>query len=120
MWPAAANRRHTDQAGSAGGTAESLALAAPCLRRLCARGDTLNGEQGIQMPVQSRVADLVSYLEDTQGSYGLWEYQPKPEASRWITYDILYSLSQLDEERDWISTEPRTKYKSYPRKPKRY
>lgn len=67
-----------------------------------------------------RVADIVSYLEDTQGFYGLWEYQPKPEASRWITYDILYSLSQLDEERDWISTEPRTKYKSYPRKPKRY
>jgi len=67
-----------------------------------------------------RIANMVEYLESVKGSYGLWEYQPKPEASRWITFDILHSLSHLDEEGEWISTEPRTKYKSYPRKPRRY
>ncbi len=69
-----------------------------------------------------RIADMIKYLEENQGKYGLWEYQPKSEASRWITYDLLYSLSQIDKEgmSDWISTEPRTKYKAYPRARKRY
>ncbi|MFX1323533.1 MAG: prenyltransferase/squalene oxidase repeat-containing protein [Promethearchaeota archaeon] len=67
-----------------------------------------------------RILSIVKYLEDSKGSYGLWDYQPKPEATRWVTYDILHSLSHLDEEGDWMSIEPRTKYKSYPRKPRRY
>ncbi len=73
-------------------------------------------------PSDPRVADLITYLKEIQGSYGLWEYQPKPEATRWITYDILFSLSKLDEKTtdEWISTQPRTKYKAYPRTRRRY
>ena len=67
-----------------------------------------------------RVADLIEYLKQTQGAYGLWEYLPKPQASRWITFDILRSLSKIDKTGDWISRQPRTKYASYPKKPKRY
>ncbi|NHJ48359.1 MAG: hypothetical protein FK733_11300 [Asgard group archaeon] len=67
-----------------------------------------------------RVSDLVKYLKEIQGSYGLWEYMNNPIASRWITYDILQSLSKIDETSDWISTEPRTIYRSYPRKPRRF
>ena len=67
-----------------------------------------------------RVEGIVNFLRESQGSYGLWEYQLKPEASRWVTFDILRSLMKIDETSEWISTEPRTKYKSYPRKPARY
>jgi hypothetical protein len=67
-----------------------------------------------------RVADLVKYLKSVQGSYGLWEYIPNPQASRWISFDILRSLSKIDETGEWISTQPRTKYKSYPQKPRRF
>lgn len=67
-----------------------------------------------------QVADLVKYLREIQGSYGLWEYLPNPQATRWVTYDLLQSLSRLDGTSEWFSTEPRTKYRSYPRKPKRY
>ncbi|MFW9924584.1 MAG: prenyltransferase/squalene oxidase repeat-containing protein [Candidatus Thorarchaeota archaeon] len=68
----------------------------------------------------TRVKDLVNYIKESQGSYGIWEYLPNPKGSKWVTYDILRSLSKLDETGDWISTQPRTRYKSYPRKPKRF
>ncbi|NPE07857.1 MAG: terpene cyclase/mutase family protein [Asgard group archaeon] len=67
-----------------------------------------------------RVANMVKYLQEVQGTYGLWDYIPNPQATRWVTFDILRSLSHLDESGDWISTEPRTKYKSYPRAPRRF
>lgn len=68
----------------------------------------------------SRVAKIVKYLQEIQSSFGLWEYQPNPQVTRWISFDILRSLLKLDESGDWISTEPRTKYKSYLRKPRRF
>jgi len=67
-----------------------------------------------------RVADLVSYIRSHQGSYGVWEYLPKPQASRWVTFDILRSLSRLGEDTDWTPSEPRTPFQPYPRKRKRY
>ncbi len=67
-----------------------------------------------------RVADLINYFRKTQGPFGLWEYQSKPQASRWVTFDILRSLSRIDKTGEWISTQPRTRYKSYPKKTKRY
>jgi hypothetical protein len=68
----------------------------------------------------SRVAELVNYVKELQGPYGLWEYQPKPQASRWITYDILNSLTRIARESDWISLEPRTPFRPYQEKKKRY
>ena len=66
-----------------------------------------------------RVSDLVKFIQGLQSEYGLWEYQ-KPQASRWVTFDLLRSLSRLDIEGDWVSLEPRTPFEGYPRIQKRY
>lgn len=67
-----------------------------------------------------RVADLVSFVLDLQGPYGLWEYGPKPQVSRWVTFDLLRTLSRLDDEGDWLSLEPRTPFRPYPTRQRRY
>jgi hypothetical protein len=67
-----------------------------------------------------RVRDLVEHVWELQGVYGLWEYTPKPRASRWVTYDILRSLKNLKEESDWTPLEPSTSFQAYPRRRKRY
>jgi hypothetical protein len=67
-----------------------------------------------------RVADLVQFVRDQQGPFGLWEYRDRPQVSRWLSFDLLRSLSRLDESSDWISMEPRTPFAPYPRRPKRY
>jgi hypothetical protein len=67
-----------------------------------------------------RIAENVKFVKDLQGSYGLWEYTRHPEVSRWITFDILRSLSKLDQKTDWFTMEPRTPFQAYPKKPKRF
>ena len=67
-----------------------------------------------------RVAGLVDFLRKQQGAYGLWEYLPKAQASRWLTFDLLRSLSRLDASGDWLSAEPRTPFTGYPRAPRRH
>jgi hypothetical protein len=67
-----------------------------------------------------RVADLVEFVNQLQGPYGLWEYTPHPRASRWVTFDLLRSLSRIDETVDWISLEPRTPFRPYPKRERRY
>jgi hypothetical protein len=67
-----------------------------------------------------RVADNIKFVKELQGPYGLWEYKRHPEVSRWVTFDLLRSLSRLDEETDWLSMEPRTPFQPYPRKPHRF
>ena len=67
-----------------------------------------------------RVASNVKFVKELQGPYGLWEYQRYPEVSRWVTFDLLRSLSRLDEETDWLSMEPRTPFQPYPKKPCRF
>lgn len=68
----------------------------------------------------SRVAEIVEFIQELQGPYGLWEYIPHPEASRWVTFDLLRSFSRLDSSVDWISLEPRTPFRAYPKKEKRF
>jgi hypothetical protein len=67
-----------------------------------------------------RVADNVKFVKELRGPYGLWEYKRHPEVSRWITFDLLRSLSRLDDETDWLSMEPRTPFQPYPKKPRRF
>jgi hypothetical protein len=67
-----------------------------------------------------RILEIINYLRKIQGEYGLWEYKNDPKATRWITYDILRSLSCLDDSSNWISLEPQTPFEAYPRKEKRY
>jgi hypothetical protein len=67
-----------------------------------------------------RIVEQIKFVKDLQGPYGLWEFSSNPEASRWITFDLLRSLSRLEGETDWISTEPRTPFQAYPKKIKRF
>lgn len=67
-----------------------------------------------------RVDELMKFIQELQGPYGLWEYTPRPEASRWITFDLLRSLSHLDNSTDWLSLEPRTPFRAYPKKKERF
>jgi hypothetical protein len=66
-----------------------------------------------------RVAELAAFVKELQGPYGLWDVEA-PQASRWVTFDLLRSLSRLDETGEWISREPRTPFQPYPAKPQRY
>jgi hypothetical protein len=68
----------------------------------------------------ARVADLVSFVESLRGPYGMWEYTPRPQCSRWLTFLTLQSLRKLDQDTDWVSFEPRTPFKPYPVRPKRF
>ncbi len=67
-----------------------------------------------------RVGDLVDHVKGIQGPYGIWEYTEKPQASRWVTYDLLRSLSGLDADAEWVSLEPKTPFQPYPRRRKRF
>jgi len=67
-----------------------------------------------------RVAELVASVEGLQGPHGLWEYPARPQATRWVTFDLLRSLSRLDASGDWVSVEPRTPFQAYPKRARRY
>jgi hypothetical protein len=67
-----------------------------------------------------RISKLVTFAMNEQGPYGLWEYYPRPQASRWVSFDVLRSLSNLDPVSDWLSLEPRTPFQPYPIRDKRY
>lgn len=67
-----------------------------------------------------RIAIMVDFVRGLQGPYGLWDYAPQPEAARWVSFDLLRSLSRIDEETDWFSVEPRTPFQPYPKRPRRY
>jgi hypothetical protein len=67
-----------------------------------------------------RISELVDFMIDVRGSYGLWEYTPHPEASRWVTFDLLRSLSRLDDSMGWLSLEPRMPFRAYLKKQKRF
>jgi hypothetical protein len=68
----------------------------------------------------ARVDELVRAVDDMRGPRGLWDYPAHPQVSRWLTFDLLRSLSRLDESGDWFSLEPRTPFQAYPKRPRRY
>jgi hypothetical protein len=70
-------------------------------------------------PEDERVAGLIAFIRAERGPFGLWEYLPRPQISRWLTFDLLSSLSRLHPESDWIGSEPRTPFQAYPRGPRR-
>jgi hypothetical protein len=67
-----------------------------------------------------RVADLTDFIQKEKGSFGLWEYLPQPQISRWLTFDLLRSLSRLLAVAGWLGQEPRTPFQAYPRRPHRF
>ena len=67
-----------------------------------------------------RVAALANYVRSLQGPYGQWEYVSQPQVSRWLTFDLLRSLSRLGVEDNWSSVEPQTKFQPYHRRQSRF
>lgn len=67
-----------------------------------------------------RISNIIDFIFKNRNEYGLWEYIPHSQASRWITFDLLRSLSHLDSSSDWVSFEPRTPFKAYPQGYKRF
>lgn len=67
-----------------------------------------------------RISDLIEFVKAEQGKYGLWENPRYPQVTRWLTYDLLRSLSKIQANKDWISFEPRTPFKAYFEKIKRF
>lgn len=67
-----------------------------------------------------RIYDLVEFIKSEQGIYGLWEHLKHPQATRWLTFDLLRSLSHINNNVEWISEEPVTPFQAYPKKLKRY
>jgi hypothetical protein len=59
-----------------------------------------------------RVSDLARFLLALRGPGGLWEHPTRPELSRWLTFDLLASLKQL-EHGDWVGTAPRLPFRAY-------
>jgi len=66
-----------------------------------------------------RVADMLGFLLSLQGEYGLWEFRERPQISRWLTFDLLRSMGRL-ETGDWVGSEPRTPFRPYPQRERRY
>ncbi|MFW9818190.1 MAG: hypothetical protein ACFFE5_01165 [Candidatus Thorarchaeota archaeon] len=67
-----------------------------------------------------RIFDLIEFIKSEQGQYGLWECIKNPQATRWLTFDLLRSLLNLEKNVDWISLEPRTPFQAYHKKIKRF
>jgi hypothetical protein len=67
-----------------------------------------------------RVADLAAFVRTLQGPYGLWDYAARPQASRWVTFDLTRSFTRLGESGDWQSAEPRTPFQAYPSRRQRF
>jgi hypothetical protein len=67
-----------------------------------------------------RVRNLVEFITDLRGPYGLWEYSPHPHISRWISFDLLRSLNHLDDGKGWIGFEPQTPFTPYLKQKRRF
>lgn len=69
-----------------------------------------------------RVRDLAAFVRGLQGTYGLWEYHRRPQVSRWLTFDLLRSLTRLEAAQpgEWQSSEPRTPFHTYGKRQKRF
>jgi hypothetical protein len=71
-----------------------------------------------------RVSRLVQFVRESQGAHGLWEYLSRPQATRWVTFDLLRSLSRLTGERaassEWLAWEPRTPFRAYAHRTRRF
>jgi len=71
-------------------------------------------------PEDDRIAEVVRFVSRLRKPSGLWDYPSKPQAARWVSFDLLVSLTALQKEGDWLSAEPRTPFRPYPKRRKRY
>jgi hypothetical protein len=80
---------------------------------------TLCSQVGVSLE-DERLKSLVEFIREMQGEYGLWDYANRPQVRRWLTFDLLRSLSGLNIAGDWLSLEPRTPFQAYLRRRKRF
>ena len=66
-----------------------------------------------------RVQELMDFVLKGRNQYGLWEYT-RPQASKWVTYDLLRTLGEVGVENDWVGMEPRTPFQAYSKRRKRF
>ncbi len=66
-----------------------------------------------------RVGDLVEFLLGLRGENGLWQHPTYPELARWLTFDLLMNLRRL-KRGDWVGLSPRTAFRAYPKRRRRY
>ena len=67
-----------------------------------------------------RVEELSQFVIDQRGENGLWGYNSKHQASKWVTYDLLRTLNDLGKDANWTGSEPRTPFQPYPVRRKRF
>lgn len=67
----------------------------------------------------ARVTELVSFLTELRGPFGLWEHPKHAELSRALTLEILLGLRRL-ETGDWIGVAPRVPFRAYPKQRRRF
>jgi hypothetical protein len=67
----------------------------------------------------ARVGDLVEFLLGLRGENGLWQHPTCPELARWLTFDLLLNLRRL-KGGDWVGLAPRTTFRAYPKRRRRY
>lgn len=67
-----------------------------------------------------RVKALTQFVESLKGKNELWNCTLHPQANRWLTYDLIKSLKELQNEIEWISYEPSTPFQEYSKKLKRF
>ena len=70
-------------------------------------------------PEDRRVRELVAFLEERRGPYGLWEHPVHPQLSRWLTFDLESSLRRLAGG-DWIGDETPSTFTPYRTGRRRY
>jgi len=67
-----------------------------------------------------RISDFIEFIKSEQGEFGLWDYIAHPKVTRWLTFDLLRSLTLINENVEWISSEPHTPFQAYLKKIKRF
>lgn len=67
-----------------------------------------------------RISDIADFLLNLRNRQGIWEYPTRPHISRWVTFDLLRSISRIEINVDWIDSEPRTPFQPYPKRIRRY
>jgi hypothetical protein len=67
-----------------------------------------------------RISNLIDFIKIEQGEYGLWENLLYPQITRWLTFDLLRSLLKIEDSQEWISFEPKTPFRAYSEKIKRF
>jgi hypothetical protein len=67
-----------------------------------------------------RILNLLEFVKSERGEYGLWENSRYPQVTRWLSFDLIRSLTKIGTNNDWLSFEPKTPFKAYSEKKKRF